>query len=115
MPPPPEQVKMDSHITFEIWVRAKRCCQGCAAAAAAVASAECCGHGLAGGAAGGANAGAAAWAMLVPTCPTPPIGLLQDLAGQANLRPSWAQYYQSTHAVIVVADASDRCVLRSGV
>lgn len=31
-----------------------------------------------------------------------------DLAGQANLRPSWASYYQSTHAVIVVADCSDR-------
>lgn len=33
-----------------------------------------------------------------------------DLAGQANLRPSWAAYYASTHAVVVVADSTDRCV-----
>ncbi|PSC72280.1 ADP-ribosylation factor 5 [Micractinium conductrix] len=31
-----------------------------------------------------------------------------DLAGQANLRPSWAAYYAATHAVIVVADSTDR-------
>lgn len=31
-----------------------------------------------------------------------------DLAGQANLRPSWAAYYTSTHAIIVVADSTDR-------
>ena len=31
-----------------------------------------------------------------------------DLAGQANLRPSWATYYAATHAVIVVADSTDR-------
>ena len=34
---------------------------------------------------------------------------IYDLAGQANLRPSWASYYQATHAVIVVADCGDRC------
>lgn len=34
-----------------------------------------------------------------------------DLAGQANLRPSWAAYYASTHAVVVVADSTDRARL----
>ena len=34
-----------------------------------------------------------------------------DLAGQANLRPSWASYYQATHAVVVVADSTDRARL----
>lgn len=32
-----------------------------------------------------------------------------DLAGQANLRPSWAAYYAASNAIIVVADCSDRC------
>ncbi|KAK9830056.1 hypothetical protein WJX72_009458 [[Myrmecia] bisecta] len=31
-----------------------------------------------------------------------------DLGGQANLRPSWATYYRSTDAVIVVLDSTDR-------
>lgn len=31
-----------------------------------------------------------------------------DLGGQANLRPSWATYYRSTDAVIVVIDSTDR-------
>ncbi|KAI7846070.1 hypothetical protein COHA_000436 [Chlorella ohadii] len=31
-----------------------------------------------------------------------------DLAGQANLRPSWSNYYQATNAIIVVADSTDR-------
>ena len=31
-----------------------------------------------------------------------------DLGGQANLRPSWATYYRSTDAVIVVVDSTDR-------
>lgn len=33
-----------------------------------------------------------------------------DLAGQANLRPSWSNYYQATNAIIVVADSTDRWV-----
>lgn len=36
-----------------------------------------------------------------------------DLAGQANLRPSWASYYANTNAVIVVADSTDRA--RTGI
>jgi GTPase SAR1 family protein len=32
-----------------------------------------------------------------------------DLAGQANLRPSWASYYGQTNAILVVADSTDRC------
>jgi len=31
-----------------------------------------------------------------------------DLGGQANLRPSWATYYRSTDAVILVVDSTDR-------
>ena len=31
-----------------------------------------------------------------------------DLGGQANLRPSWATYYRSTDAVIIVVDSTDR-------
>ena len=31
-----------------------------------------------------------------------------DLGGQANLRPSWAQYFTATDAVIVVVDSTDR-------
>jgi ADP-ribosylation factor-like protein 5B len=31
-----------------------------------------------------------------------------DLGGQASLRPSWATYYPSTDAVIVVVDSTDR-------
>eukprot|EP00210_Caulerpa_lentillifera_P007112 g6805.t1 len=31
-----------------------------------------------------------------------------DLGGQANLRPSWAAYYKSTDAVIMVVDSTDR-------
>lgn len=34
-----------------------------------------------------------------------------DLAGQANLRPSWAAYYAASNAIIVVADCSDRARL----
>jgi GTPase SAR1 family protein len=37
----------------------------------------------------------------------------RDLAGQANLRPSWASYYANTNAVIVVADSTDRA--RTGI
>ena len=36
-----------------------------------------------------------------------------DLGGQANLRPSWATYYRSTDAVIVVVDSTDRA--RAGI
>lgn len=35
-----------------------------------------------------------------------------DLGGQASLRPSWASYYQSTDAVIVVLDSTDRARVR---
>jgi len=31
-----------------------------------------------------------------------------DLGGQANLRPSWATYFPSTDAVIMVVDSTDR-------
>lgn len=31
-----------------------------------------------------------------------------DLGGQANLRPSWATYYRSTDALIMVVDSTDR-------
>ena len=31
-----------------------------------------------------------------------------DLGGQANLRPSWATYYKSTDALIMVVDSTDR-------
>lgn len=31
-----------------------------------------------------------------------------DLGGQANLRPSWATYYQHTDCVILVVDSTDR-------
>lgn len=31
-----------------------------------------------------------------------------DLGGQANLRPSWATYYQQTDSVILVVDSTDR-------
>lgn len=35
-----------------------------------------------------------------------------DLGGQASLRPSWASYYRSTDAVIVVLDSTDRARVR---
>ena len=31
-----------------------------------------------------------------------------DLGGQANLRPSWATYYKSTDALIMLVDSTDR-------
>ena len=31
-----------------------------------------------------------------------------DLGGQANLRPSWATYYRTTDALIMVVDSTDR-------
>lgn len=37
-----------------------------------------------------------------------PVRQVWDLGGQANLRPSWATYYRSTDAVIVVVDSTDR-------
>ena len=37
-----------------------------------------------------------------------------DLAGQANLRPSWASYYAQTNAILVVADSTDRCTRAAG-
>ena len=42
--------------------------------------------------------------------PSSPRFEIWDLAGQANLRPSWSNYYQATHAIIVVADSTDRWV-----
>ena len=35
-----------------------------------------------------------------------------DLGGQASLRPSWASYYRSTDAVIMVLDSTDRARVR---
>lgn len=31
-----------------------------------------------------------------------------DLGGQANMRPSWVQYYKHTDAIIMVIDSTDR-------